>query len=38
MAMVLIQRALRGYVFPLIFGQWDFSDPAQSNEILTVGF
>lgn len=38
MAMVLIQRVLRGYVFPLTLGQWDFSDPSQSTEILTVGF
>jgi hypothetical protein len=37
MAMVLIQRVLRGYLFPLVFGQWDFSDPWQSNELLTIG-
>lgn len=37
MALVLIQRAWRGFVIPLVFGQWDFSDPLQSNELLTLG-
>jgi hypothetical protein len=37
MALVLIQRVWRGSVFPLVFGQWDFSDPLQSNELLTLG-
>ena len=37
MALVLIQRAWRGYALPLIFGQWDFTDPWQSAQILTIG-
>lgn len=37
MALVLLQRAWRGYVFPLVFGQWDFGDPWQSSQILTIG-
>jgi hypothetical protein len=37
MALVLIQRVWRGSVLPLVFGQWDFSDPRQSHEFLTLG-
>jgi hypothetical protein len=37
MVLVLLQRAWRGYVFPLVFGQWDFADPGQSSQILTIG-
>lgn len=37
MALVLIQRVWGGYVLPLVFGQWNFTDPWQSSQILTIG-
>jgi hypothetical protein len=37
MALVLFQRVWGGFVVPLVCGQWDFTDPWQPDQILTLG-